>query len=123
VVPRSPKSLLQLREDDRAALLDAIRSAPKSLEGKSAATFVFGPRPGVRWRSGEDGPIRDAELARSTGAGPALELTVDLRYFERALVMGFAEVRAADASAPVVFRDERRTLVIASLGADAAGTG
>jgi hypothetical protein len=123
VVPRSPKSLLRLDEDDRAVLLEAIRSAPKCLEGTSAATVTLGSRPSVRWRSGEKGAVNDAVISRSAGSGPPLEITVDLRYLERALALGFAEVRAADASAPVVFGDGRRTLVISCARGRFAGAG
>jgi hypothetical protein len=83
----------------------------------------FSPRPAVRWPAGTAGRRGPLSLIRSTCSGPALAVALDPKFLGRALSLGFREVRGTSGQAPVLFRDELRSYLVANFGpAPAAAT-
>lgn len=118
VFPKSSRlSKILIDDNDAAEILRALPGAPRDEEDRVVVRFEFASRPVVRLGSELELP-----LDRSSSAGPTLALTLDGRYVERALSLGFREVRAAGSQDGVHFRDNHRSYVVARIHSDAAAT-
>jgi hypothetical protein len=100
---------------DATAILDTLAQVPASEENPAPVTLDFGPR--ALLRVDATPPVRavEVELPTSRCWGPALRVALNHRYLTRALSVGLREVRASAPLAPILFRDERRSYVVAGL--------
>jgi hypothetical protein len=111
VIPKSSRvSRMLLDEQDAAEILRAVQGARRDNQNRVTVSLNFAPQPSIRIDS--DSEMR---LARSTGSGPAMTLAIDSRYLERALSLGFREIRAASSQEGVHFREGDRSYVVAKL--------
>jgi hypothetical protein len=117
VLPRSSRmAKLVLDEAEATALLRDLQEAPASGDDVVPVALEFGLRPAVRWRAGTPGSSGTINLIRSICTGPATAITIDPKFFVRALSLGFREVRSSSAEAPILFRDQHRSYLVANLG-------
>ncbi|HZY89074.1 MAG TPA: hypothetical protein VFE78_29900 [Gemmataceae bacterium] len=116
VVPRGPRgAMLLLDEADAVAVLHALPKAPGPGGDPAPVTLRFDARPSVGVEAAGPAPAADVRLSRSRCSGPATAVGIDARYLAWALSLGLREVRATAAGAAVLFRDEHRAYVVASL--------
>lgn len=118
VFPKSSRlSRILLDDEDASDILRALPGAARDEEGRVVVRLEFASRPVARL-----GVDVEVPLDRSKSTGPALALTLDGRYLERALSLGFREVRAAASQEGVHFRDSHRSYVVARIHPDVGMT-
>jgi hypothetical protein len=117
VLPHAARmAKLVVQDEDAAALLRGLQTAPTSRHEVVSVVLNLGPRPAVRWPDDTPGRRGPLSLIRSACSRPALTLPLDPRFLARALTLGFREVCATSAEAPVLFRDEHRCYRLAPFG-------
>jgi hypothetical protein len=121
VLPRSSRrATLVLDEADATALLrDLVLPAP-SRDEVVPVLLDLGAQPALRWPEGTEGRRGPLSLIRSRATGPTTTARLDARLLARALTLGFRELHATSADAPVLFRDDRRCYLLATCGSASA---
>ncbi len=111
VIPRtvSIAARLVLDEQDAAFLTSVLPKLPGVRDFNAAITLDLDRPPAVRARSEGSEQVTEVLLVRSTTSGPPLCLCIDRRHLHRSITLGFRELQAVSADAPVVLRDDRRT--------------
>jgi hypothetical protein len=123
VLPRSSDmAKLVLDEAEATALLQRLQEMPASGDEGVPVVLEFGPRPSASWREGTSVHNPPFIFSRSTGTGPAMAVTIDAKFFVRALSLGFRELRSASEKMPLLFCDQHRRYVVANWGPASAST-
>ena len=122
VVPRAyvAASRLVLDEEDATLLASALPKLPGGEESGAPVTLDLGQPPAVRARAGGGDQVTEVVLARSTVSGPAVRLCTGRGYLHRAVTLGFRELEAVAADAPLVWRQGRRLYLWVPLDKKAA---
>ena len=115
-----PATRLHLDLADARALADTLGDLPGGDAPHAPATLDLNGRIAVRALAGGSSPPAELVLARSHYSGPPIRLATDRRLLARAARLGFRELEARAADAPVVCRDGRRVYLWQPLGPDAA---
>ena len=120
-IPRITRSSrLQLHPDDARFLMATLPKLPGRDDDYSPVTLDLATPPTVRARSLKGSLATEVVLARSTTAGPSVQVVTDRRYLHRAAQMGFETINVVQPTVPLVCRDERRVYVWMPLEANHA---
>jgi hypothetical protein len=124
VIPKSTRaSKLVLDDTEAVAMLEHLQRAPEADDEITQAVVDLGVRPELRWLEDPAGKHGRVILMRSVRSGPGTTVVLNPKALARALSLGFREIRATSAEAPVLFQDPFRLLLLITLGtAPAAGT-
>jgi hypothetical protein len=122
VIPKANGRAARWRVQDREAafLARALPALPGADGDLAPVTLDLGDPVAVRARGDGQDCATEIVLPRSERDGPPGRLCMNRGYLARALVLGFREVVAARAGAPLVCRDGPRTYVWMTLDARAA---
>jgi hypothetical protein len=117
VLPRAERQTKLVIDDaDAAALLQDLQSGLTATDEVDAVALHLGAHPAMRWPEGSSGRRGPLNLIRSASTGPAITVRLSPNFLARALSLGFRVVRATTGDAPVLFRDEKRSYLIAPHG-------
>ena len=120
-IPRVTRSSrLQLHPEDARFLMATLPKLPGRDDHYSPVTLDLTTPPAVRARSLKGSLATEVVLARSTTAGPPVQVVTDRRYLHRAAQMGFETISVVQPTVPLVCRDERRVYVWMPLDANHA---
>jgi hypothetical protein len=108
--PETITSRLHLDPEDAAVLAAALPKLPGHDEQYASVTLHLSQPPTVRAR-GQEGPVTEVVLGRSSASGPHVRLCTARHLLRRALHLGFAELGIVSPSAPLCCRDSTRCYI------------
>ena len=122
VIPQKLQSELQIDASDAPGLVHALKDALPSDDDPARVTLAFGDYPAIRVHTSASVPAKDLRLPASRCSGPALHVSLNPDYLDRALTLGLLTVQTPSVTGPVVFRDERRTYVTTCFASSTVAT-
>jgi hypothetical protein len=117
VIPRTSAATTVCRfaPGDAEFLLGSMPRLPGKADYNKPVTVDLNGHVSVRARAAGQPQITELVLSRSEAAGPTARLNLNRDHLNRALQLGFIELRVIAASKPLVCRDEHRTYLLMPL--------
>ncbi|OWK34104.1 hypothetical protein [Fimbriiglobus ruber] len=114
LVPKTATTTIEIADGDAAALAVQLASLPGAETDDRSVTLDTGGGVAVRAQDEATGRFEEVRLARSTAAGPPIQVAIDRRILARALTFGCGTVRVTPGK-PVVFAGADRALMCVAL--------
>jgi hypothetical protein len=118
VIPRTRGGTrLLLDPADVDELIPILQKLPAHDDPDQPVTLDLREKVVIRARDAK-GAVEEVTLERSRAEGKPVQIASNRKYLERALKLGFLELRIAKSDAPLLCRDARRTYLWMSLAED-----
>jgi hypothetical protein len=105
-------SRMQLDPLDATFLEHALSRLPGADEDSKPVTLDLNTPPVIRAKAYGQSQTTEVVLARSKSSGAPVRLSLNRRYLERAVKLGFRECLVVNADTPIVCQDANRKLII-----------